>query len=114
MRNSVGARIRQLRKEKRLTQSEVGNLLGIKGSGYSLYEQNKRSLKAEMILNLCETYDVSSDYILGIVQEKHVSSELLQHKNYNDLSTVDMVEVCKGCSAAEAMDLLSRLKKILK
>lgn len=58
-------RIRDLREDKDLKQSEVAEILGIKQTVYSRYERGYQNIPLEHLLNLADYYDVSTDYILG-------------------------------------------------
>ena len=58
-------RIRSLREDKDLTQTEIANLLKTSQTVYSRYERDERSLPIEMLYELCKFYDVSPEYILG-------------------------------------------------
>jgi len=93
----------------------VGELLGIKGSAYSLYERDKQSLKPEMITKLCKTYGVSSDYILGFVDERLSPSDYLGLKSKIDVKKDEVKDkLGEEHNAAEIIDLLGRLMKIIK
>lgn len=59
-------RLKELRKEKGVSQKEVASALGISLSAYSNYEQGIREPNIEMIIAICRYYDVSSDYLLGL------------------------------------------------
>ncbi len=58
-------RIRQLRKERGMTQSELSKILNVQGAAISKYESEKIPLTADTIKQLCDFFDVSSDYLLG-------------------------------------------------
>ncbi len=58
-------RIRSLREDKDLTQTDVADYLKTSQTVYSRYERNERSLPIEMLYELCDFYNVSADYILG-------------------------------------------------
>ncbi len=58
-------RIRSLREDKDLTQTDVAEYLKTSQTVYSRYERNERSLPIEMLYELCNFYNVSADYILG-------------------------------------------------
>ncbi|MBQ8767480.1 MAG: helix-turn-helix transcriptional regulator [Clostridia bacterium] len=58
-------RIRSLREDKDLTQTEIAEYLNTSQTVYSRYERNERSLPIEMLYELCDFYNVSADYILG-------------------------------------------------
>lgn len=59
-------RMRDLREDKDLKQADVANVLNITRQQYQLYESGKRQLPIDLLMKLCEFYNVSSDYILGI------------------------------------------------
>ncbi|MBQ4645183.1 MAG: helix-turn-helix transcriptional regulator [Clostridia bacterium] len=58
-------RIRSLREDKDLSQTQVAEYLNTSQTVYSRYERNERSLPIEMLYELCDFYGVSADYILG-------------------------------------------------
>lgn len=60
-----GERLRSLRKEKGLTQSELGELIGVKKSVICLYERELRNPTLESIVKLCEIFNVDADYLIG-------------------------------------------------
>lgn len=57
-------RIKELRKEAKLTQAQMAEYLGISQQGYALYESGKRKIDFETLLKLGEYFDVSVDYLL--------------------------------------------------
>lgn len=59
-------RLKELRNEKGLTQREVARLLEISTTCYSGYEQGYREPDFKTLIKLCEFYEVSSDYLLGL------------------------------------------------
>ena len=58
-------RIKDLREEKGLSQSEVGNVIGVTSQGMGLYEREKRDIPTKYLTQLAEFFDVSTDYLLG-------------------------------------------------
>ena len=59
-------RLRILRKEHDLTQDQLASILGIAQTVYSRYERGANELPIHHLLKLCNLYQVSSDYILGL------------------------------------------------
>ena len=62
----IKLRLKELRLENNLTQHYVANVLNIKQNTYSQYESGQRQLPLELLVQLSEFYNVSTDYILGI------------------------------------------------
>ena len=63
-------RIRDLREDHDLTQQEVAKLLHIKQNTYSQYENGLRQLPIECLVALAVYYETSTDYILGLTEER--------------------------------------------
>ncbi len=63
-------RIRDLREDRDLTQTEISKLLNISQVAYSYYELNKRNIPLESLCKLADFYNVSLDYILYRTEEK--------------------------------------------
>lgn len=57
--------LKELRKDKNLTQADMGKHFGITYSMYSLYETGKRRMSIEMLCTLADILETSTDYILG-------------------------------------------------
>ena len=58
-------RLKQLRKEKGLSQIMLAKELGVSGGTVAMWETGKRKPQFEMIDKLCTFFDRSMDYILG-------------------------------------------------
>jgi len=65
-------KLRQLRKENKLTQAELGTLIGVKHSIISLYELGERIPSPAVIKKLAATLHVSADYLLGIEKQPSI------------------------------------------
>ena len=63
-------RIKELRKEKNLSQSELGDLLVAKHQAVSKYERGQLDLSTETIARLCEIFACTSDYLLGLSSQR--------------------------------------------
>lgn len=71
---TVGNRIKQLRKEKGLTQEELGNLLGVKKAAVQKYESGRvQNLKQETVKRLCEIFNREPSYFILTDRELEVN-----------------------------------------
>lgn len=61
---SVGERIRRLRKSLGLTQVKLAQMLGIKAPSVVQWESDKTNLSGENLLNAAKLFGVTPDYIL--------------------------------------------------
>ncbi len=59
-------RMRDLREDRDLTQSDVANVLKTTYQYYSTYESGKRELPFSRAIQLAQFYNVSLDYLAGL------------------------------------------------
>ena len=59
-------RLRQIREERGMTQKELGDILKLQSSVISKYERGAVALSGDLIRQLCDIFDCSADYLLGI------------------------------------------------
>lgn len=84
MKSSFGSRLKELRKEKRLSQEELGAIIGVAQSTMGSYERETREPSIDGILELAHYFDVSVDYLLGNSDERKIP-ELTQLQGSYDL-----------------------------
>ena len=58
-------RIRDLREDKDMNQTEVAKMLGMSQTGYSKYETGENDIPTDILIKLADFYDVSVDYLLN-------------------------------------------------
>ena len=66
-REQFGQRLKELRKAKGETQSELGEVLGVYKTQISEVEKGNASTTLEKLALICEHYNVSADYLLGLI-----------------------------------------------
>ena len=59
-------RLKEIREDRDLTQSQLGELLNKSQQGYNHIEAGRAELKIEDLKVLCEFYNLSADYIIGL------------------------------------------------
>lgn len=59
-------KIRELREDKDLTQKQIAMILHTSQRVYSRYETGSAKMPIHHLKTLCEFYQVSADYILGL------------------------------------------------
>ena len=62
--HTIGDRIRQCRKDKGLSQEALAEILYMKKSTISKYENDSRDIPASTIVNLAKALDTSPNYLL--------------------------------------------------
>lgn len=63
-------RIRNLREDHDLTQTDVANFLHMSQTGYSKYEVGTNDIPTVILINLAKFYNTSVDYLLGLTNIK--------------------------------------------
>ena len=58
-------RIRDLREDRDLNQTEVAKMLGMSQTGYSKYETGENDIPTAILIKLARFYNTSIDYLLG-------------------------------------------------
>lgn len=62
-------RIRDLREDRDMSQSQIAEMLGMSQTGYSKYETGENDLPTAILIKLAKFYNTSIDYILGETDE---------------------------------------------
>lgn len=60
-----GKRLREFRKEKKLTQKELAEQIGIKQNSYSDWETGKNEPSLENLVKLADLFEVPLDWLFG-------------------------------------------------
>lgn len=63
-------RLRDLREDRDLTQTEVAKALSMSQTGYSKYETGENDIPTRVLLLLADLYQTSVDYLLDRTDEK--------------------------------------------
>jgi transcriptional regulator with XRE-family HTH domain len=84
----VGRKIRQLRRQRKLTQVELAEKIGIHQSDLSRMEQGEYKVGLDTLLKILQTFDLS----IGDFFEEQDRSQTLMEK-YKSLSPVAQKEV---------------------
>ena len=75
--SKIPERLKILRKEKQLTQNQMGEILKIASTTYNGYEKGNSQPSNEMLLSLANFFNVTTDYLLGNIDSKLSPDELL-------------------------------------
>lgn len=96
----VPKRLKELRKEFKLTQADVAKFLNISESAYGYYEQGRNEISISNVQLLAEKYGVSVAYILG---ETDIKGKLYRGaKDESDIAR-RMEELQRDLKSAEGL-----------
>ncbi len=77
---SFGKRLTEVRKDKKMSQDEVGKLVSVHGAVIGRYERDEVKPSIEMATQLAEALEVSLDYLVGatdVLLEKNIVNRVL-------------------------------------
>ncbi|MBR6801820.1 MAG: helix-turn-helix transcriptional regulator [Eubacteriaceae bacterium] len=63
-------KLKDIREDRDITQRELAEFLHIKQNTYSQYENGQRSLPVDVLIKLADYFSTSTDYILGLTDNK--------------------------------------------
>ena len=63
-------RIRDLREDRDMSQTQVAKMLGMSQTGYSKYETGENDIPTAILIKLARFYNTSIDYLLGETDRK--------------------------------------------
>lgn len=63
-------RIRDLREDSDMNQTQVAKILGMSQTGYSKYETGENDLPTAILIKLAKLYNTSIDYLLEQTDQK--------------------------------------------
>ena len=58
-------RIRDLRQDRDMNQTEIAKVLGMSQTGYSKYETGENDIPTQILIKLARYYNTSIDFLLG-------------------------------------------------
>lgn len=88
---TFGTRLASLRKEKDLSQAELGKLLGVSASTIGMYEKDKRQPNFEMEEKIADFFNVDLLYLRGI-QDSKTLNERIENAKREAVAQLDAEE----------------------
>lgn len=79
----IGQKIRDLRKQRKMSQTELANILHVSQQTVTAWETGKAEPSSSAVANLADYFNVTTDYLLGRPEEK-------KEKDSNSVDLADM------------------------
>lgn len=84
---TFGKRLAQVRKQKKMSQDEVGKLVGVHGAVIGRYEREEVKPSIEIATALAEALQISLDYLVGVTDillDKNIVNRVLDIQRLNE------------------------------
>lgn len=62
---NIGLKIRELRKERRISQAEFGKIIGVSQTTVTAWETGRAEPASSYVAKLADYFNVTTDYLLG-------------------------------------------------
>jgi transcriptional regulator with XRE-family HTH domain len=85
---NMGNRLKSLRVEKKLTQKQVADRIGLAISAVSSYESGSRYPSYDVLIQLARIFHVTTDYLLGMTDKRDIDVTGL---NDNEIEVVSQL-----------------------
>lgn len=84
----LGKRLKLLRTEKKLTQSELAKYINVARTNISKYENDQLEVNTYLLYKFADYFNVSVDYLLERTDLKHPEKDLLGKVDLQRISTL--------------------------
>ncbi len=107
------SRIKELRENRRLIQAILASELNITQQSLSKYERDITTIKIDILKNIAEYFNVTTDYLLGVSDVKRdLQGQMKMNKDIDEY--YDLIEVYKGLDKYDKEMVWSILQAVKK
>lgn len=110
--SSSGDRLREIRKQRSLSQTELGEITGLHFTNISRYERNLSHPGAETLKKIADSLGVSSDYLMAGTVEEAAKAHFEDRELLNQFKEVDRLPDDKKQFIKRVLDALLVKEKI--
>lgn len=103
---AIADKIRQLRQEKRWTQAELGERVGVHQKQVSSYERGVNVPSTDVLIKLAEAFDVTLDFLAFEAQGQPAKLNIQDRELLRRFEAVDGLSEQEKALAKQMLDLL--------
>jgi transcriptional regulator with XRE-family HTH domain len=103
---TISNRIRQLRQERRWSQAELGERLGVHQKQVSAYERGVNLPSTEALIKLAEVFDVTLDYLAFEARGQPAALNIQDRELLRRFEELDTLSAQEKTLAKEILDLV--------
>jgi transcriptional regulator with XRE-family HTH domain len=104
----LAKRLKWLREKERYSQKEIADKIGMSSGGYQKIEYGDRDPKLDVLVKLCDIYEVDADFLLG----RHSTISELRKLNYQ-LNELEGRLLQLKLESSKLIDKISELRESL-
>lgn len=106
-------RLKELRKEYKMTQEELAGKLGLVRTAIANYETGRTSPDSETLSLIANIFNTTTDYLLGRTDIKQPIENIIKEQNKTDSSSDEITEEIRNLSP-ESQEELKKLIELYK
>ncbi|WP_271629040.1 helix-turn-helix domain-containing protein [Caldicellulosiruptor sp. DIB 104C] len=100
----IGKRLQELRKQRGFTQEQVAKYLGITQEQLSHYENGKREVSVDILLQLARLYGCDYNYLLG--EEQNLNEQIAINFRADEISDEDLEVIAFANQFVANLDMM--------
>jgi len=85
----IGERIKDLRTQKKLTQTDLAKMVGLTYIQIGRYETEKSNPSSDILQKLAQVLDTTSDYLMNGASDEVISAQLADKELLNQFKAVE-------------------------
>ena len=105
---NFGNRLKELRLLDNLTQDELAKIVNTSRSNIANYENNKNMPSKKILVKMCEIFNCSMDFLIGLTSEVKTAKRFTDKKQGR---LEQILELVNGLNIQEANYLIKQLNK---
>ncbi len=103
---NIGDRVLRLRQDKKWTQAELGEKIGVHQKQVSAYERNVNIPSTDILIKMAEVFDVTLDYLAFEANGQPAKLNIQDRELLRRFETVDKLDEHEKTLAKEFLDLI--------
>lgn len=105
-------RLKELRTSLKNTQGDIASIVGVTRAAYTNIENGRRQPDNVMLAKLAAYFDVSTDYLLGLTDEKKAYPSNDEHANV-DPKTLEIIRLFSQLNITQTEQAMDYLRFLL-
>lgn len=110
---NYGTRLKQARKDKGYTQTEIAKIMNVPQQNWQRYESGTLDLKMSTICRICKALNISADWLLGLDMEEEATTRQLYAKARNEIYRASKAIDNGSMSGEQKAALLQQLQHLM-